>query len=540
MRKLAFMILLLTKATSYGQSNKFYDQIDQFYAKYVSNNGLVAYQNIQKNEADLNLLIEHLESYEWTKDEEKAYLINAYNLYVIQKVLAHYPIDSPMKVNKFFDAKDVVLNGEKYSLNEIENKLLRPVYKDARMHFALVCGALGCPVLASAAYRPELLDEQLNTQTKQAINNNQFVYQDSRNNVTYVSEIFEWYKEDFGGKNDSIFAFINRYREPAFTNDYPIQSYSYDWTLNDQKFAGALNVSANETGQTSNNTPTDTFNLQTFTAGGLLDKNRLDITLFNTLYTENKSNWLGQDFTGFRATFVTYLFQFTYGISKSKRINLGLDLYLRNNGRSVDSTAAGIATAFGYSNTDSTRFALTSVAPRIKIQPFRSVRNFSIQSSVIIPIIPNAEGIFIAPGDAGNRYWGDWDRITWWNQFFFDKTWGKFQLFTEVDLWFRFKKNSNQYTALDIPMSAFFSYFPTSKMTFYVMSQHVPRLTYNINQPDPPTDWVIPMNYTASGVGFKYNFSRSFNIELLYTNFWRGQNSGLGQTFNLGIKYITP
>ena len=109
-----------------------------------------------------------------------------------------------------------------------------------------------------------------------------------------------------------------------------------------------------------------------------------------------------------------------------------------------------------------------------------------------------------------------------------------------MDFLFRFKRNESQIGMLDLPASVFLSYFPTKRITFYAMTQHVHRYTNNID-PDNPivTDWVVPMNYTASGVGFKYQVLSNLNIELLYTNFWRGRNSGLGNTFNLGIKFLT-
>jgi hypothetical protein len=157
---------------------------------------------------------------------------------------------------------------------------------------------------------------------------------------------------------------------------------------------------------------------------------------------------------------------------------------------------------------------------------------------VLIPTIKDAEGKFVSNGSSENRFWADWDRITWWNQFYYSKTWGKIQLFSEIDLLFRIKKYANQYTALDTPLNLFLSFFPTSKITIYVMSQHVPRFTFQPKGNPAGTDWVIPANYTASGLGFKYQFGKNLNVELLYTNFWRGANSGLGSTYNLGIKYV--
>jgi hypothetical protein len=279
----------------------------------------------------------------------------------------------------------------------------------------------------------------------------------------------------------------------------------------------------------------DDFDLQNFTAGSLLAKGSMDFTLFNTMYTESKSNFDEIDYSGFRNTFVTHLFQFTYGVSKSKRVNIGFDLNLKNSGTSVDSSFSGIGTAFQYKNTDSSRVGLTSVGARIKFQPFKSIGNLSIQSTLSIPTIPNAEGFYGDSTGVENRYWADWDRITSHNQLFFYRTYGKFQLFSEIDLLFRFKKYNSQISMLDVPVSLILSYFPTSKITFYAIAQHLQRFPFK-NPPAP--DWVLASNYTTSGIGFKYNITSGFNIELLYTNFWRGKNTGFGSTYNLGIKYI--
>jgi len=518
MKHFVLFTLVFLQSNLFAQEFDFFAKTDAFFKKHVKN-GLVDYQSIHENPEELNQLTNHIRQYSWNESEEKAYLINVYNLSVIQKVVSNYPITSPMEVASFFEAKDIIINNDKISLNSLENEILRPKYQDARLHFVLVCGAVGCPKIMNQAYQVDLLESQLNEQTKLAINDSNFIY--SNEGEIYVSEIFNWYLSDFGGNKKAVLNFINQYKTDSLEPGAKINYYPYDWSLNKQNNT--------ETQNTKEDAP---VNLQTFTAGSLLGKNKFDFTLFSTLYTETKSNWLGQDFSGFRSTFVTNLIQVTYGITKSKRLNLGLDLNIRNNGRSNDASIAGLRPAFAFSNTDSSRFGLTSVGLRLRAQPFKAVRDFTIQSTFYTPTVRNPEG-------TANLFWADWDRYTWWNQFFYSKTWGKFQLFAEFDLWFRFKRNENQIGMLDLPVSAFFSYFPTKSLTFYVMSQHVPRLTNNIQPQNPAVnDWVIPMNYTASGIGMKYNFNSNFNMELLYTNFWRGTNSGLGSTFNLGLKYV--
>jgi hypothetical protein len=531
------VILLLSALCtfqSFSQDFDFFEKSETFFSMHV-NQGRVDYTAISKAPEALNELIAHINSESWTDIEEKAYLINAYNLSVINKIIINFPLSSPMDITDFFEKKDIILNGNNVSLNEIENTNLRSKYNDPRLHFALVCGAVSCPIITSFAYTPQALEKQLESQTKQGLNNGKFVYQNKDRTAIFISEIFKWYKDDFGENDKSVIEFINKYREADFPTDMKLSYYPYDWAINIQNSPTANsseNSEAPEVIMTS--LEKEEVNLQTFTAGSLLGKNKFDFTLFNTLYTESKSNWKGQDFTGFRATFVTHLVQITYGLTKSKRINIGVDLNIKNSGRSIDSTFSGIGTAFRYTNTDSTRVGLTSVGARIKIQPFKAVQDFSIQSTFYIPTIQHPEG-----SSNPALYWAEWDRYIWWNQLFYTKTWGKVQVFTELDFLFRFKRNPSQIGMLDIPMSVFVSYFPNPKLTFYAMTQHVPRFTNNINPQDPQvTDWVIPMNYTASGIGAKYNLARGLNLEVLYTNFWRGKNSGLGSTFNLGIKYI--
>ena len=236
---------------------------------------------------------------------------------------------------------------------------------------------------------------------------------------------------------------------------------------------------------------------------------------------------------------MTHLLQVTYGITKNKRVNIGFDLTFRSSGFSTDSTFSGIGNAFTYENTPESRIGITSAGLRVKVQPFKHVADFTIQSTFSLPTIKHPEGFYTANSE-DNLSWADWDRYTWWNQFFYAKTYGDFQLFAEMDFLFRFKRNESQIGMLDLPASVFLSYFPTKRITLYAMTQHVQRYTNNID-PDNPiiTDWVIPMNYTASGLGFKYQVLPNLNIELLYTNFWRGRNTGLGNTFNLGIKFLT-
>lgn len=574
MRLKTLIIVLFLAGTAFGQSQaKFFDNADVFF-KTFTKDGRVNYDAIKAEPKLLNWLVTYLATETIDKRTEKAYLINAYNILVIDKLIKNPKlVDSPLKISGFFENSTATLEGKKVSLNQIENQMIRPVYKDPRVHFVLVCGGLGCPPIASYAYRPEKLDMQMEHQTKLAMNDNAFVYDKADKKSIYISQIFEWYQGDFGSSTKDVVKYINGYRDNAFDEGFKVRYYDYDWTINSGNFSvepvtlegldemphkdGVHQPMTGENknpdgmmkqGMTDNSgagsttaAPDDEINLQTFTAGSLLGKGKLDFTLFNTLYTENRNIWQGQEFTGYRSTFVTHLVQVTYGLTESKRINVGLDLNIKNSGTTgFDSSFSAIDRAFTYQNNDSARFGLTSVGLRLKVQPFKNVSNFSFQSTVYTPTVEHPEGFFDTTEAQNHLYWADWNRITWWNQFFIDKTFGDFQVFAELDFLFRFKRNPSQIGMLDMPASVFVSYFPTKKITLYAMTQHLARFTNNINGHDPVvTDWVIPANYTASGLGFKYQFLPNLNLELLYTNFWRGTNSGLGSTFNVGVKFLT-
>lgn len=532
MKFILFLLFGTISTSAISQSSvDFFNTADQFMNRHCAD-GLVDY-NTARNDSTLPLLIEHLASNEIPKGKEKAYLINAYNLFVINKVSELYPIDSPIDYSEFFIGKTIVLNGEKTSLDHLENKVLRKNYTDPRMHFVLVCGALGCPPIQNFAYRSSSLNDQLEEQTTIALNNPEFVHQDTQAKTIYISEIFDWYQADFGKNKREVVDYINRFRTSPFDTSFAVKYHPYSWKLND-------NIPQNLSSVSLAITPDVLIipSLQLFTAGTLLRKGQSDFTLFNTLYTETRQNWLGTDYSGYRTTFMTHLFQYSLGITKNKRLNLGIDVSFRSSGTSTDSTISGLSPAFSYKNTGSSRVGITSVGFRVKVQPFKNVSDFSIQSTLMAPTIKHPEGLYSDTGQV--LYWADWNRVTWWNQLYYTKTFGDFQLFTEMDFLFRFRINETQIGMLDLPASVFLSYFPTNRITIYGMTQHVHRFTNDIDPENPiVTDWVIPMNYTASGLGFKYRVGNNLNLELLYTNFWRGRNSGLGNTFNIGIKYLT-
>ncbi len=528
-----------TVLSAIGFSQDFFELSNTFFQQSVQDNK-VLYQDVKSNPQELNQLISIIEQTDLESLNEpnrKAFLINSYNLIVIHQIVKNYPIKSVMEVAGFFDGTKYTVSGNKVTLNDIENKLIREKYNDPRVHFALVCGAVGCPPIIGEAYLPNTLNNQLERQTKITLNNNDFI-QPQADGTVKLSEIFNWYREDFKAFGGAL-VYLNRYREKSVSEDQKESYYAYDWGLN---VTAAVSANQQKPFDPSDVTVDgNSFNLQTFTAGSLLKKGQLDFTMFNSIYTESKNNWVGTNFDGYRMTFATSLIQTTYGISKNARFNIAMDIALRGAGRATTSESYnGIGRAFDFRNDDTTRAGVAFVAPKIRWQPFKNVNEFTLQSSYNIVFADYPEGFSNPNGtNEGNLEWIEWNRHAWWTQFFYAKTiWNnKFQVFAEADLLFRFRKSKTQVTHLDLPTSLFLSYFPTKKITFYTMAQHTPRFVQNTADPQI-NDWVIGANFSQAGLGFKYQFTSNFNIELLYSNFFYAQNAGLGETFNLGLKYI--
>ncbi|MFD2245480.1 DUF547 domain-containing protein [Pontibacter ruber] len=216
------------------QVTGFYTLLGSFLQKHVEG-GQVNYSAISKDRKALQQLVQHVAAYDLRKvtpSEKKAFYINAYNVLVIQGVMDSYPLKSVMEVSGFFDKTKYNVAGEHLTLNELENKKLREVYKDARIHFALVCAAKSCPPLLGKPYLPATLEQQLEKQTTQALQDPQFIQVKPKEGQVLVSEIFKWYEQDFLQEAPSIVAYINRYRQNKINPKYKVGYYTYSWDLN--------------------------------------------------------------------------------------------------------------------------------------------------------------------------------------------------------------------------------------------------------------------------------------------------------------------
>lgn len=259
-------------------------------------------------------------------------------------------------------------------------------------------------------------------------------------------------------------------------------------------------------------------NIQNLTPSKLIGKGQWDVKWFNNLYTETENTFSG-DIP--RNVFFTSTLDVFTGVGQNRRVNLGLLLEFRSN-------TVGGRGLFDFLSFDgeegSARSGLTSFAPAVKFTPFKNINNFSIQSAFFIPLVDNEveDGVFL-----------DQKGFIWQNRFFYDYSFaqGKWQLFSELnsELNFGDKADSFANNSLRLTPGLFLSYFPSSKFTVLGLAQHSQLVDLGNN---------FSQNFTALGGGVKYQLTNELNVEALYTNFVRGQDTGLGQTYNLGLRAV--
>ncbi|GAA4888328.1 hypothetical protein GCM10023311_10270 [Flaviramulus aquimarinus] len=235
-KQLIIGLMALVAVEGFSQDvTTFFNKADAFFKANVSN-GLVAYSKIHGNQDELTSILKIAKGILVSKDDAdvyQAFWINAYNLSVIRGIVDNYPTNSPLDNAGFFDKTTYSLAGKQITLNDIEHKLLRGQFKDARFHFVLVCGAIGCPPLINKAYLPKTLNAQLETQTKIALNGS-FLRVNTKKKRVQVSQIMEWYKEDFTMNGTKEIDFINTYRTEKLEGKYKLSYFPYDWKVNKQ------------------------------------------------------------------------------------------------------------------------------------------------------------------------------------------------------------------------------------------------------------------------------------------------------------------
>ena len=272
--------------------------------------------------------------------------------------------------------------------------------------------------------------------------------------------------------------------------------------------------------------------IQNLTPSKLIGKGQVDVKWFNNLFTQTRvADDSGDSSTSPRQNFFTSTLDVFYGVSENRRVTVGAILEFRSNtigGR-------GAFDVFSFDGENGTaRSGITSIAPSVKFVPFESVSNFSVQTSLVIPTIES---------EFDNGVFFDQDGFVLQNRFFYDIAIGntnKWQLFFDLNTEFNFgdelefgddgrSDGSFANDSLRLIPGAFLSYFPSSKFTAQVFAQHFQLI-------DLGNDF--EQDLTAFGAGAKYQLTDKLNVEALWSYFARGNDSGLGESYNIGLRYV--
>jgi hypothetical protein len=229
-----------------------FDQTHTKFAKVLSafvKEGLVDYRALKESPSGLNGYLDDLaevgrEEFEiWPEAERLAFLINLYNATTLQLIIDHYPLKGIRSIGGLFSSpwrlKVVHTWGEAFTLDEVEHELIRPRYKEPRIHYALVCAARSCPPLRKEPYIGKRLPEQLQDQGTLFFATPEKNRVDHENKILWISPIFKWFESDFTKGGLSLKQFIQTQLRPedrtaVASESFRIKYTDYDWSLNAQ------------------------------------------------------------------------------------------------------------------------------------------------------------------------------------------------------------------------------------------------------------------------------------------------------------------
>ena len=261
MRVLALLVFLTLTLAGDGWANGFdHTTLDRVLKGYVNEIGEVDYAGLKKNPAELDRYVEMLAATSPanrphlfpTRDDRLAYWLNAYNAFVLKAVSAAYPVNSVRDMGflySFFWRRKFLAGGQQMTLTHLENQMIRRRFGDPRIHFALVCASLSCPLLPREAFTGPALQEQLERAARLFINQKRNLTMDTTANRVYLSGLYNLsdYEKDFlqhlrkrnPDRKVTLLDYILPYLTPRnlqalnFLRNPKIEFLRYDWSIND-------------------------------------------------------------------------------------------------------------------------------------------------------------------------------------------------------------------------------------------------------------------------------------------------------------------
>ncbi|ETW99947.1 MAG: hypothetical protein ETSY1_13115 [Candidatus Entotheonella factor] len=237
MLRVLLIAWLVMSPFAWAEAMSIHQRFDQILQSSVVD-GAVDYSNIAKNPNFAEYLKE-LESKPTFHNQPEAlvYWINAYNALAIKGILDGRSPRTLLGRYGYFKKAKYRVGGRKISLYDLEHKVIIPM-GEPRIHFAINCASQSCPKLLSKAYTTDMLEQQLDTNTRAFINDPSRNRFDRNKKIAYVSKIFDWFQEDFNQHAGSVQKYLSRYvTDPSLAKDlaneqYKIKYLKYDWRLN--------------------------------------------------------------------------------------------------------------------------------------------------------------------------------------------------------------------------------------------------------------------------------------------------------------------
>lgn len=219
-----------------------HSKFDAVIKKRVSEGGWIDYASLKTDTTQLDAYIASLEKAPFDdlgRNEKLALLIDAYNACTLRLILDHYPVKSIKDIPdaKRWADKRWKIAGNTWSLNQIEHEQIRPKFREPRVHFALVCAAIGCPPLRAEAYTGAKIEEQLADQARYVHAHDRWFRFDSVTGVLRLTKLYDWYGDDFKQIGGSALAYAAKYSKELQTaldakKSPQLEWLDYDWRLN--------------------------------------------------------------------------------------------------------------------------------------------------------------------------------------------------------------------------------------------------------------------------------------------------------------------
>ncbi|WP_299260063.1 DUF547 domain-containing protein [uncultured Aquimarina sp.] len=233
LKTLFFFLISLSFFNINSQEIVDHNAWDQILVLNVTDEGLVDYDGVTNDVLVFYKYFRYLQNIapedNWSKEEKLAYWLNVYNATVMKMIIDEYPIASINQIENPWKRKAFKSKNVRYSLDDIEHSILRK-FGDPRIHFLLNCGSMSSPRLWNRAYTSSNIGYALEERTKEFINDPQRNQINSK--TVRISQLFQWYENDFASNHMDVIDFINEYSTITIDKQITKKYVTYDWSLN--------------------------------------------------------------------------------------------------------------------------------------------------------------------------------------------------------------------------------------------------------------------------------------------------------------------